>query len=101
MAIGTMTSEPRPTDVRIGIKAKIVVLAVIMAGRIRLVPASKVAFRISFTVVGVLRAKLWMYLKKLAHVHTDKVEIQEPILTIKPNHQKAPSPCHKNTGKYD
>lgn len=40
IAIGTMMSDPLPVDVSTGISARMVVLAVIMAGRMRRVPAS-------------------------------------------------------------
>ena len=43
IAIGFITSEPRPVDRRIGIKAIIVVAEVIRQGRIRLRPACTVA----------------------------------------------------------
>ncbi len=47
MAIGTITSEPLPTEVKTGIRARMVVAVVIMAGRILRLPASTVASRIS------------------------------------------------------
>jgi DNA-binding NtrC family response regulator len=42
-----MISAPRPTDVNTGIRARSVVADVIIAGRIRRLPASTVASRIS------------------------------------------------------
>ena len=47
IAMGTMISDPRPVEVRMGINAKTVVTVVIMQGRARLTPASIVARRIS------------------------------------------------------
>lgn len=40
MAMGIMTSDPRPEEVNTGRRARIVVAMVIMAGRTRLVAAS-------------------------------------------------------------
>ena len=47
MAIGCITSEPRPVAQKIGIRPKIVVAVVIRQGRMRLIPASSTAARIS------------------------------------------------------
>ena len=47
IAMGTMISDPRPVEVRIGINANTVVAVVIIQGRARLTPASIVARRIS------------------------------------------------------
>jgi len=58
MAIGTMTSEPRPVEVSTGISARMVVAVVIRQGLTRRSPASIVASRISFTDEGVLLEKI-------------------------------------------
>ena len=47
IAIGFITSEPRPVDKRMGIRAIIVVATVIRQGRIRFRHASTVASRTS------------------------------------------------------
>ena len=52
IAMGTMISAPRPTEVRTGISARSVVADVIIAGLIRRFPASTVASRISEIVAG-------------------------------------------------
>jgi len=57
IAIGTMMSDPRPFDVRTGSNARMVVAVVIRQGRIRRLPASSVAVRISETVSGARVAK--------------------------------------------
>ena len=56
--MGIMISEPRPEAVNTGSSARMVVAVVITAGRMRLSPASSTAARISFTLPGVLAAKL-------------------------------------------
>ena len=50
IAMDTMTSAPRSEDMRTGIKANMVVAAIIMAGRIRHSPAKTTASRISLYV---------------------------------------------------
>ncbi len=50
IAIGTITSEPRPVEVRTGSNANIVVAVVIRQARMRRWPARTVASRISFFV---------------------------------------------------
>ena len=49
MAIGTMISEPLPVEANTGMRAKIVVVAVIKHGRTLRDPASIVALRTSET----------------------------------------------------
>ena len=50
IAMGFATSAPAPVDQRIGIKPINVVAAVIIQGRILLVPAIKIVLRISRTL---------------------------------------------------
>ena len=58
MAMGTMTSAPRPVEVSTGIRARIVVAVVIMQGLTRRRLASMVACLISWTVPGDLVEKV-------------------------------------------
>ena len=57
MAMGIMISEPRPVDVRIGMRAMSVVAVVIRQGRTRFRAPLMVVRRISSTLVGLSSAK--------------------------------------------
>lgn len=56
--MGTMMSDPRPVEVRTGMRARIVVAEVMRAGRILLMAPSSVASLTSSTVVVGRAAKL-------------------------------------------
>ena len=58
IAIGIITSEPFPVEVKMGIKASSVVAVVIMQGNTLRFPASSTALRISRTLLGFFLAKL-------------------------------------------